>query len=249
MNDVAGGDVFLRLPHVGEELLLRHVRCKLNRRNFDWQTHRLIFAGLLQQGNDPSDFCDRIFIGFCRARVLIEDGVDQHGEGLRDTVENEQLVGDEKIHRRRAQLVLRRSWDDGFDVVNELVTDEANRAAGEPGQTGQGHASELFQQAFDDFEAVLDRRDALSGGGARDQHVLHDASTFNDFDAIVELPNDCARVAADEGVTSQMLAALDRFEKKRFALAANFPIGRQGRFQVSQQTARDRNQVALRREL
>ena len=102
--------------------------------------------------------------------------------------------------------------------------------------------------ALDHFEAVADTRGAVSGGPARDHKLLHDVAAFDDLDAIVGLPNDRARVAANEGVTTQMLAAFDRFKKKRFALAANFPIGRQGRFQVGQQTARDRNQVALRRE-
>src|SRR5437867_4249332 len=172
-----------------------------------------------------------------------------YGEGLRVAVEDEQLVGDQKIHSRRAQVVLRRSWHDGFDVVDEFVADETDRAAGEPGQTGQGHGTILFQNALDHFEAVPDTRGAVSGGPARDHKLLHDVAAFDDLDAIVGLPNDRARVAANEGVTTQMLAAFDRFKKKRFALAANFPIGRQGRFQVSQQTARDRNQVALRREL
>ena len=225
MNDVAGGDVFFRLPHVGEELLLRNIRHETNRRTFNRQTHRLIIAGLFQQGNDAFDFCRGRFIGFRRARFLVKDGVDQNGEGLRDSVEDEQLVGDEKIHRRRAQVVLGRSWHDGFNVVDEFVADETDRAAGEPGQTGQGHGTILFQQALDDFEAVPDTRGAVSGELARDHKLLHDLAAFDDLDAIVELPNDRARVAADEGVTTQMLAAFDRFKQKRFALAANFPIG------------------------
>ena len=42
-----------------------------------------------------------------------------------------------------------------------------------------------------------------------------------------------------------MLAAFDGFEQKRFALPANLAIGRQRRFNVSQQTARHRDQVSL----
>jgi hypothetical protein len=46
-----------------------------------------------------------------------------------------------------------------------------------------------------------------------------------------------------------MLAALDRLEQKRFARAADFAVGRERRFNVSEQAARDGNHVALRGEL
>src|SRR5437899_12758064 len=105
------------------------------------------------------------------------------------------------------------------------MTDATDRPAGKPGQTGQGHGTELFQNALDDFEAVSDMRGVASGGLARDHKLLHDLAVFNNLDAILDLTNDHARVAANKGITPQMLAAFDRFKKKRFVRAANFPIG------------------------
>ena len=58
--------------------------------------------------------------------------------------------------------------------------------------------------------------------------------------------DDRARIAADERVAAEMFAAFDGFEQKRFALAADFAVGRERRFNVGQQAARDGDQVALR---
>ena len=91
-----------------------------------------------------------------------------------DAVENEQLVGDEKIHHGRLQFVMRRARHDGFDVVDEFVADEADRAAGEARQARHGHRAVFFHHALDNFEAVAHgRADLLVGLDAR-QRVLTD---------------------------------------------------------------------------
>ena len=59
------------------------------------------------------------------------------------------------------------------------------------------------------------------------------------------LPDDGAGIAADERVAANVLAAFHRFEEERLALAANLAIGRERRFQIRQNAARDRDQVAL----
>ena len=69
----------------------------------------------------------------------------------------------------------------------------------------------------------------------------------SDFDAVAGLADDRARIAADERVAAEMFAAFDRFEQERFALAADFAISRERRFDIGEQPARDRNQIALRR--
>ena len=43
-----------------------------------------------------------------------------------------------------------------------------------------------------------------------------------------------------------MLAAFDGFKEERFALAADFSVGGERRFNIGQQTARDGDHVALR---
>jgi hypothetical protein len=42
-----------------------------------------------------------------------------------------------------------------------------------------------------------------------------------------------------------VFAAFDRFAEEGLALTANFAVGRERRFQIGQNAARDRNQVAL----
>lgn len=69
---------------------------------------------------------------------------------------------------------------------------------------------------------------------------------FNDFDAIAGLLDDRARIATNERIAPEMLAAFDRFEQKRFARAADFSVGRKRRFDVGQQAACDGNHIALR---
>ncbi len=65
------------------------------------------------------------------------------------------------------------------------------------------------------------------------------------FDPSAGLLDNGARIAADERIAADVFAALDRFTEKRFALAANLAVGRERRFHIGQDAARDRNQVAL----
>src|SRR5687768_9800417 len=65
-------------------------------------------------------------------------------------------------------------------------------------------------------------------------------------DLAAVLANDRARIAADERVTAEMFAAFDRFKKERLALPANFQISGERRFEIREQTPRDRHKIALR---
>ena len=65
----------------------------------------MMFAGLFEQRDEAVDFADRIFVGLGRAGGVVQNGVDQDGDGLGHAVENQQLVGDEEIHHRRFQFV------------------------------------------------------------------------------------------------------------------------------------------------
>ena len=109
---------------------------KGSRRHFRWKAAPGGARGLFEQGDQPLDFAHGLFVGLLGAGGVVQDGVDQHGHGLGDAVENEQLVGDEEIHHRRLQFVARRARHDRFDVVDELVADEPDGPAGEPRQAG-----------------------------------------------------------------------------------------------------------------
>ena len=167
---------------------------------------------------------------------------------LRDAVEHEHFVRDEEIHHRRAEVVARRARDDGFYVVDEFVADETDRAAGEAGQAGHHDRLEAFHDALDDFKAVAHGR-FVGGIGLRgDVEGLGDFSVFDDLHRAAGLADDGARVAADERVAPDGVAALDGFEEEGFALAAQFAVGGEGRFKIGEDAAYDRDEIPLLRQ-
>jgi hypothetical protein len=74
---------------------------------------------------------------------------------------------------------------------------------------------------------------------------VHHLGRSEDFDAVAVLADDRARIAAHEGVASEVFAALDGFEEERFALAADLAIGGERGFEIGQQAAADGDQVSL----
>ena len=176
---------------------------KRNYRHLVRHRYRTMFARLFEQGYDPFDFARRVFVGVSRVFRVVQNRVDQDGDGLRHAVKNQQLVGDEKNHRGRAQFVPGRARHDRLDVMNEFVADEANRATGEPRQTGQRHGPVFFHHALDDDrpsnrDSIL--HDPIPDGRSRPSAVktFNDLAIFDDLDAVTGLPDDGARIAADE---------------------------------------------------
>ena len=53
-----------------------------------------------------------------------------------------------------------------------------------------------------------------------DLKTFHHFPVFDDLDAVAVLPDDGARIAADERVAPDVFAALDGFKQERFALPA-----------------------------
>jgi hypothetical protein len=94
----------------------------------------LCSLGCSSKREQALDFFHRHFVGVGRAGRFVNRGVDEHGDGLRDAIEHQQLIRDDEIHGGRVEFVVRRTRDDGFDVVNEFVADEAHGAAGEAWQ-------------------------------------------------------------------------------------------------------------------
>ena len=98
---------------------------------------------------------------------------------------------------------------------------------------------------FHHFQPVPHRLGAVPPSPAWTVNCLDDLAVLDDSTRFRLLADDGAGIAAHERVTPNVLAALDRFEQERFALAANFAIGGERRFQIGQKPARDRDQVAL----
>ena len=86
-------------------------------------------------------------------------------------------------------------------------------------------------------------------GRTPDFKTFANFSIFDDLNTVASLLDDRARIAADERVAAEMFAALDGFKEKRLALSANFAVGRERRFQIGENAARDGNEISLRREL
>ena len=93
---------------------------------------------------------------------------------------------------------------------------------------------------------IFSERQSVNAGRARvrnfrrgrvgNHEFLDDLAVFDEFDAVADLPDDGARIAADERIAAQMFAALDRLEQERFALPANFVIGGERRFKIGEQS-------------
>ena len=168
---------------------------------------------------------------------------------MRDAIEDEQLVGNEENHRGRLQGVVRRSRHGRLYVVDELVADEPHGAAGETRQPGDRHGAIFLQHLLDQFEPVAHALPAIGMRFARNRGLVHHPAILQHLNARADLADDRARIAPNERITAEMLASLDRFEKKRFALASDLAVGRQGGLEVGEQAARDGDEISLRSQL
>jgi hypothetical protein len=202
--------------------------------------HRRVFQRLFQQRNQTLNFPGRLLVSFLR-RASVQDGIDQNGDGLGDAIKDQQLVGDEEIQDRRAQIVRGRAGHDRLDVMNKFVADKPQRPAAETRQPRHGHRPVAPHDFFHHLQPVLDR--------LADNEAFQHLAIFEQVHPRAGLLDDGAGVAADERVTANMFAALNRFAQKRLAPAANLAVGRERRLQIRQNAARDRNQVALAGQL
>jgi hypothetical protein len=205
---------------------------------------RMVFARLFEEGNQALNFADGLFVGFASAGLLVEYSVDQDGDRLRNAVENQEFVSDQKVHGRGPQIIVRRAGHDRLHVMDEFVTDETDSAAGETRQPGQGHRSIPFQHLFDHLKSVLHTLRAIRIRFARDGKFLNHFAAFDQFYAVCVLTDHGAWIAANERITPEMLAAFDGLKEKRFALSADFAVSRQRRFEVREQAPSDGNQIS-----
>ena len=137
-----------------------------------------------------------------------------------------------------------RTRDDRFDIVDEFVADETDRAAGESGKARKGNRSIPLHHRFNHLESVADLAGVSGRIGGSDGERLQDFSIFDHLDAGPGLANDGAGIAADERVTADVFAALDGLEEERFALAADFAIGRERSFEVGENGSGDGDEIS-----
>ena len=246
LNDVAGADVFLALGDVGEKGVLLHIGFERRRGRLGGKRNRPVFQRLLEQRDESINFLDRIVVGVFRLGAVLDDRVHENGHRLPHAIEYKQFVGDQEIHRGRAQLILGRTRHHRLHVMNKFVPHKSHRAAGKPRQPRQIHRAIAAQNALHHLQPVAHvmlARFATHRVGGRHLTALHH------LHLIAILPNDPARIAADKRVPAQVLAALHALTQKRLAARPNFAIGRKRRLEVRQNLAVDRNQISFLRVL
>ena len=199
---------------------------------------------MFEERDETFDLADGVFVGVSGAGGVVDHGVDQHGYGLRDAVEHEQLIRDDEIHRGRSEFVMRRARNNGFDIVDKFVTDETHRAASEARQPRQRDGPILLHNALDDFESVLHAIFTRLFARRWYAELLHHLAVLGDFNLAAGLLDDRTRIAADERIATEMFAAFHGLKEKRFALPTDFAIGRERRFDVSENARGDGDQVA-----
>jgi hypothetical protein len=87
LDDVAGGDVFLGAGDVGGIVVSRTLEVN-GELGGDWHGPRVVFGRLFEQGDEPFDFGDGIFVGLLGRVGVGAGGVHQHGERLVDPRSN-----------------------------------------------------------------------------------------------------------------------------------------------------------------
>src|SRR6266850_354013 len=133
--------------------------------------------------------------------------------------------------------------------MDEFVSDEANRAASKSRQSFHRNGSVFFHYPFDHFQTVLDAFGPVGLRAGADRARFSHPAIFHDFDGVAVLANDCARIASNKRVTTEMFPAFDGFKKERFVRSANFAISRKRSFDIGKQAACDWNQIAVLSEL
>src|ERR1043166_600072 len=135
-----------------------------------------------------------------------------------------------------------------LDVVNKFVTNETDGAAGKSRQTRNRDGAVAAHDLFDDLESVAHRPRRRRSSRSRHDKFFPHFAVLDNLDGVASLFDQGAWIAADKRIAADVFASLDGLEQKRFTLSANFLIGGKRRFEVGQDGARDRDQVAPLRQ-
>ncbi len=152
-----------------------------------------------------------------------------------DVVEDQQRVGEQEQAVVQPQVV-RRQGRQRLEEAHGVVADHADRAADERRQFGGGDVGVPGQQLLQNVQRV-----ALAG--LQGQRL--DLRAFRDRGRVALGAEDQERVAAQERVAGQALAALDAFQQERVGPPArDLAEGGHGRLHVRQHFAPDGDEVA-----
>src|SRR5437879_6552817 len=126
----------------------------------------MMLARLFEQRDKPLDLAGRIFVGFFSVGGVIQDGVYEDSQGLSDPIENQQLIGNQKIHCWRLNFIARGPRNDWLDIINKFVSDKTDSAASESRQTCNADGPIFSHDSFDNVQLIADLvgRTCLRGG-------------------------------------------------------------------------------------
>src|SRR6266699_394781 len=113
-----------------------------------------MLAWLFEQRNQPLDLAGRIFIRFLGICGLLQQSIHQHRDRLRDAIEDQQLIRQEKIHYWGLKLIVRWPWHDRLDVMNILIPNETDRSSGETRQSSDRHRAIFLHQPLHYLQTV-----------------------------------------------------------------------------------------------
>ena len=192
-----------------------------------------MFAGLLEQRDEPFDFSHRIFVGLGRAGCILDHGIDQDRDasgrrGRKSAVRSairKYIAGVPSSSTRRTR-------HDRLDVVDELVADEPDGAPVNRGRPGTGTGRNFFMTRSTTSNPSRTRVAMLIRAGAAGAATVELLRPTLPFSRTATrspvLADNGARVASDERIASEVFAAFDRFEEKGLARARGFSGRRKG---------------------
>ena len=232
LEDVAGGDVFLRLLDGSEERGLLRARGEAEfaggflRAEFRQRLGEALFEAV-----ETAERVGVSGLGFVAAEI----GGDDEQDLLLDVVEGEDLVEEHEAGVGELQVV---GGVDGqaLDLADDIVGEEADGSGGEGRQARD--AGGLVA-----VEGVAEEGEDVAGDFAR-------LAVLGDLDLVAVGDDAAAGADADVGVAAEVLAAFDGFEEEALGLRRQREAeeGGDGRFEVGSEGAVERDEGVGARE-
>src|SRR5581483_5528187 len=127
--------------------------------------------------------------------------------------------------------IVRGGLGNPLEASNDVISEEANRAAEEPGQAGKLRGAKSLDLRAELIEAVGDRPNLDTAAGPDDIHP------------VAARPNHHRGFGAEKGVAAQLFAAAHAVEQEIVVAARDLQERRNRSFKVRRDFARHRNQV------
>jgi hypothetical protein len=118
------------------------------------QINRLIKTRLSQQFHDSFNFPNRIVIIILRLNAWLDNGVHDDRHRLGNSIKDDQLIHNQKIHHWSAEFILGWPWHNGFQIMDHFVGKESHSAASESRKPRNRHRSETLHNRLQHLETI-----------------------------------------------------------------------------------------------